>query len=457
MQIVEKRISVPREYRSDPVSHFASHVLSAVTAGETPIRLAVAESNPSSYVCSVGVVSGDECNLPIHDWQLFAFRRRALERCEKFTAVMIVPTGVGAEIGGHAGDATAAARVLASACDRVVVHPNIVNGSDINEMPENALYVEGSSLTRLLMGTVGLQPVRSNRVLAVIDDHPDRLFSDGAINSVSAARATLGLTCEVARLREPVSMSSQYDVTGRATGIVSNIDGLISLLADSRESYDAVALSSVISTPRELQTEYFSSDLVNPWGGVEALLSHAMSFLLDIPVAHAPMLEDREILDADLGIVDPRKAAEAISMAFLFSVLKGLHRSPKLVADTTILPQPGVVSAEDVSCIVVPGGCIGLPVLAACEQGIPVIAVRDNASLMKNELLDLPFPPGKLTTVDSYLEAAGVMACMKAGVSPDSVKRPLHATNEVRNLGSNELLTGDANERRSETSLGSGK
>ena len=80
---------------------------------------------------------------------------------------MLVPTGIGAAIGGHAGDATPVARLLASICDRLVTHPNVVNASDINELPENGLYVEGSVISRLLMGTAGLQPVRSNRVLGV--------------------------------------------------------------------------------------------------------------------------------------------------------------------------------------------------------------------------------------------------------------------------------------------------
>ncbi|MBW7990019.1 MAG: DUF3326 domain-containing protein [Planctomycetes bacterium] len=53
--------------------------------------------------------------------------------------VFIVPTGIGAEIGGHSGDATPAAKLIAAACDKLIVHPNVVNASDINEMSENML------------------------------------------------------------------------------------------------------------------------------------------------------------------------------------------------------------------------------------------------------------------------------------------------------------------------------
>ena len=81
--------------------------------------------------------------------------------------------------------------MIAEIVDTLVLHPNVVNASDINEMTEGSLYVEGSILSRLLQGTVGLQPVRSNRVLVVLGNHPDQHFLDAAVNSVSAARADL--------------------------------------------------------------------------------------------------------------------------------------------------------------------------------------------------------------------------------------------------------------------------
>ena len=66
--------------------------------------------------------------------------------------------------------------------------------------------------------------------------------------------------------------------------------------------------------------------------------------------------------------------------------------------------------------------------MAALEQGIPIIAVKENMNRMKNNLEDLPFSPGKLFIVENYLEAIGVMAAIKAGVSTDSVRRPMSET-----------------------------
>ena len=41
--------------------------------------------------------------------------------------VLIIPTGLGAEIGGHAGDGNAVAKLMASTCEHLITHPNVVN------------------------------------------------------------------------------------------------------------------------------------------------------------------------------------------------------------------------------------------------------------------------------------------------------------------------------------------
>ncbi|KKK55860.1 hypothetical protein LCGC14_3070320 [marine sediment metagenome] len=64
--------------------------------------------------------------------------------------IFIIPTGIGCEIGGHSGDANPSAKLVASVCDKLIIHPNVVNAADINEMTDNMLYVEGSILDRFL-------------------------------------------------------------------------------------------------------------------------------------------------------------------------------------------------------------------------------------------------------------------------------------------------------------------
>ena len=88
----------------------------------------------------------------------------------------------------------------------------------------------------------------------------------------------------------------------------------------------------------------------------------------------------------------------------------------------------GVLTAADVSCIVIPDGCLGLPTIAALEQGISVIAVRENKNLMKNDLSALPWKSGQLHIVENYWEAVGVMMALRGGLAPESVRRPLGAS-----------------------------
>lgn len=42
-----------------------------------------------------------------------------------YTAVMIVPTGTGATIGGFAGDSLPVARAMSSVVDCLITHPNV--------------------------------------------------------------------------------------------------------------------------------------------------------------------------------------------------------------------------------------------------------------------------------------------------------------------------------------------
>lgn len=435
MRVTERELVVPGPGDGALLAQLAASVGERLGDGEAPVRFAVPSSDPAAWSCEIGVVDGlgaeRRASLP----SPFATRHRAGEDSRAFTAVLVVPTGIGAEIGGHAGDAMPVAALLATACDTLVTHPNVLNASDVMELPANALYVEGSVLSRLLAGTVGLRPVRANRVLPVIDRHEITKYEDAAINSVSTARVSFGLDApEVVALDPRIRLRATYASSGRAVGVVDDLERLLDALDARRSTFDAVALSTQIEVPFSYHTEYYAArgDMVNPWGGVEAILTHTVSSLYDVPTAHAPMIESKAVEALSLGVVDPRMAAEAISMAFFVCVLKGLQRSPRLVRlDAGTPPPDDVISAEQVSVLVIPDGAIGLPTLAALEQGIPVIAVRENTNLLHNDLTRLPWRRGQLHVVDNYWEAVGVMAAMRSGIDPAIVRRPIADTREV--------------------------
>ena len=408
----------------------ADHTKRKLPAGEELVRLVVTESNQDFYNCEATTYrAGSDAHL-ISPGMALEFRRRRSENTGRFNVAMLIPTGIGAAIGGHAGDATPVAQLMASVCDNLVIHPNVVNASDINEMPANALYIEGSVLCRLIMGTVGIQPVRANQVLVLLHPHPDRVFTNLAMNAVNAARSSYGLNCpRVIEMDRPLVMSPDYTGSERAAGSVEGFENLCYLLDKYRGEYDAIAIASVISTPLHYYSDYFWSDgdMVNPWGGVESMLTHTISSMYDLPSAHAPMLESQAVLDIETGVVDPRMAAEVISVSFLQCVLKGLQRSPNIIRDPEAMRDPGVLTARDISCLVIPDGCLGLPTFAALEQGIPVIAVRENVNLMKNDLETLPWASGQLHIVDNYWEAVGVLSAIRVGIEPSAVRRPLRS------------------------------
>ena len=389
--------------------------------GEVPVRFAVSESRDCEWYCDIGIHAGG--SLPD---SIFRFQGRSSEDATAFNVVMIVPTGIGASVGGHAGDATPAATLLASVCDTLITHPNVLNASDIIQVPLNALYVEGSLIAQLMMGTVGLRRVKNNRLLVLVQDCDDQMFTNAAINSVNAARASYGLNATIAVLNPRFRMVSEYAPSGVAGGRIEGIEHIFNLLESKAGKYDAVAITSVIDLPQNLHENYYrlSGEVVNPWGGIEAMLTHAVSLRYGTPSAHAPMLESRAISQTDFGVVDPRMAAEVISLAFLQCVLRGLQKSPAVTSGSQPTSENEIRSAN-VSCLVIPDGCVGLPTLAALFNGIPVVAVRGNTNLMRNDLDSLPWQPNQLFRVENYLEAAGVVAALRAGVAPSSIVRPL--------------------------------
>ncbi|MBC7544409.1 MAG: DUF3326 domain-containing protein, partial [Candidatus Sericytochromatia bacterium] len=153
----------------------------------------------------------------------------------------------------------------------------------------------------------------------------------------------------------------------------------------------------------------------DPIGGLEAVLSRLLSQRLNVPCAHAPVEAEPWLPPA--GAVDARLAAETISPSYLPCVLLGLARSPQPVPPMT----PGAWQVRDVGAVVTAAGATGGPgVLAALAAGIPVIVVGENTTV---QTVTIAHPA--IRRVATYWEAIGVVACLRAGVDPDSVRRPL--------------------------------
>ncbi len=328
--------------------------------------------------------------------------------------VLIIPTGLGAKIGGDAGDGNPVAKLLAGCCDTLIIHPNVVNASDINEMPENTLYVEGSMLDRFLAGGIELQPVRTYNRILVVANPP---VTDETVNAVSAARATIGCHAEILELSEPLRMVARLEAT-HATGDVSGVASLVKDVSDAE--FDALAIHTPIEVSRDVALSYYRKGGINPWGGIEAKASKCIAAKLNKPVAHAPIetvtADDPELFLIFQGPVHPRIAAEAISNCYLHCVLKGLHRAPRIGRG---------LSRDDVDVLISPFQCWGSPHKACLHHGIPIIEVREN-------VIASPVPSTPQIVVDNYLEAAGLVMSLRAGVDPDTGRANFGETKCVR-------------------------
>src|SRR6188508_2333887 len=462
MKVTSQQLNVRQLLNGrSPITTLKDAADAAFGENATPVRVAVTGKTRSGHTCEIEAVEPKVYGSDDTEANVFEYRQRRLARADKFNAVMLIPTGVDCSIGGHAGDATPASRLLANVCDQLILHPNVVNASDVNEQTENSLYVEGSIICRLLMGSVGLRKVRQNRVLLVTENrHDSPKVVDQTINCAEGARATLGMDIsDVIVLEQELHMLTGVSDSGRVTGRVERLGHLLDILRERRGSYDAVALATRI-TPHidtvELHRAYFGEGGPNPWGGVEAILTHLVSSVLDVPAAHAPTMSSEAIRNESWGVVDPRKAAEVISTTYLFCVLKGLNKAPQVQTNPSGHYDPSVITAEDVSALVIPDGCVGLPTLAAVEQGIPVVAVRSNSNLMRNDLKSLPFRAGQLHYAANYYEAAGILSAMKAGVAPATIARPMQPI-RVESISAPVETNGHANGHTNGHTNGNGK
>ena len=336
----------------------------------------------------------------------------------------IIPTGVGCSIGGHAGDATPAAKLMASLVDKIILHPNVVNASDINEMPSNALYVEGSILDRFLEGAIELKEVCSNKVLVAVNP-PKKAET---INAVNAAKATIGLDVTIVELKTPLDMHGWITEQGIATGAATGVEELIVQVREL--DFDALAIASPIQIPEGVALSYFREigNKANPWGAIEAKVSRQVADALNKPVAHAPIECDDTKGDKELmeilyrEVVDIRKAAEVCSSCYIHCVLKGLHRAPRIGKG---------ISRDSLVALISPYGCVGRPHYACFSAGVPVISVLENTTLLKQR-------DDRIIYVANYLEAAGVVAALQSGVSLESVR--LRNKNEEQNKSRNLLV-----------------
>ena len=322
-----------------------------------------------------------------------------------YTVVLIIPTGIGAAIGGSAGDALPVARAIAQVADCLITHPNVLNGAQLYWPLPQALYVEGYGLDQFAAGAWGLQPVRQNRIGLLLDQGIEPDLRLRHLQVADAAQATLGLQLtDYVVTDTPLGVTLKTAASGATWGTIAHPD---SLLRAARKLIDQA--------------------------GAEAVISHLIVRELGIPCAHAPALLP---LPVDAA-VSPRSAAEELGYTFLPCVLVGLSRAPQFVPLTALTgngwptagPQTAPLLATQVNAVVIPATASGgSAVLALSQAGAKVIAVQANFTKMQVTPAALGI---SATLVNTYLEALGVLVCDRAGIAHSALQAHIQPLKEL--------------------------
>ncbi len=342
--------------------------------------------------------------------------------------IFIVPTGIGCEIGGFAGDALPAAKLLASASGCLITHPNVMNGGSLSEKDERIFYVEGYSLDRFARGEIGLKKVNQQKIGIIFDAGIENEILIRHLQAADACVATLGIEVESYIVtQEPLDIVISNELSGLSSGLIKNPDILINA-GNNLINSGITAIAIVTRLPDSINTEnlnrYREGKGIDIIAGVEAVISHLISKFLKVPCAHAPALMPIELKEN----LDPRAAGEEIGYTFLPSVLIGLSTAPNLI-DLPNLNAKITIYPDEIESIVIPYGALGGEAVLSCmERNLNVIAVQNKGVLdVTNQYFDYK----KFFQVENYFEAAGLLLALKSGINHKSIQRPLNSIKKI--------------------------
>lgn len=338
--------------------------------------------------------------------------------------VSLVPTGIGCSIGGYAADAAPATALLSCCCDYLITNPNAVNASDFIFLPGNVLYCEGYLIDQFSRGRVNLYQPYANK-LGLIVNTPTSAELEAVFNIMNTVRAVHGIDIE------------DYVITGESFGggcvknrsgsYVGNIErpDILFRACDQliERGVNAIAVTSNIKDlPLSEYADHFDGLHPNPIGGAEAVISHLICRKYRLPAAHAPLSNVKD-LNLRHRVVDARGAGEFASFSGLACVLIGLRRAPQVAGEGNFRVKD-ILDIHNVLAIVAPATALGgIPVLFAGKYGIPVIAVKENRTILQVDASALNLD--HVYEVNNYAEAAGVVMALKQGISIRSLYRPL--------------------------------
>lgn len=318
-----------------------------------------------------------------------------MEQNKRKIGAFIVPTGIGASIGGYAGDAGAYARKFAKFTN-LIVNPNVVNAGGFSAITDSMLYTEGYSLDLFFKGEINLLPSENNKIGIIYDKGIPQDVLNIHINTQNAVKTVYGIDIyDYEITEEDVGVEFFMTDGGISTGSVKNIETIgksCKKLLD--KGCEAIAIVCLFEEPEEDNPDYAQGEGADPVGGVEAIISHYISKYFKVPCAHSPAFRDYTIYP---DLINPKSASEYITPTFLPCILLGLAQAPKITTNKT-----AGINISDIDFLVMPYNSLGsTPVFESLNKNIPIYAVKENSTelgITKETL----FPESNIIEIDTY-------------------------------------------------------
>jgi len=394
-----------------PNEHILRHSINGVKDGVATIEMAIAEAN-----------------RPLSAEKYPTYEN---PKGSKKVIVHIVPTGVRASIGGYIADASPVTNLLASVADYCITNPNAVNAAVAIFMSPNVVYTEGYTLDNLFQNRVALIPFskKLNRIGLILDKGENcenvhrwcYLTADWCRFSGGINISNYVVTDEHVKSRSFQNESGA--ITGEIGKPLTLIRAMDRLLKNRANGIDAFVVGTQIAIPEGALDLYHAGKTPDPHGGLEAVISHMLSWRSGKMVAHGPLLYEEEVNDLfGRKLIDARASGEVIGApGYLGCVIQGLSKAPKIHFLNINTPErlnPDWLRLSDVAVVVAPWNSLGgLPMLIAAKRGIPIIAVKDNDTLLNVSRETLGFGDAVIE-VDTYLEAAALAKRIVEGGTP---------------------------------------
>ena len=298
--------------------------------------------------------------------------------CNKKLGIFIVPTGIGASIGGYAGDASFYARKF-SEYSNLIVNPNVVNAGGFSGINDNMLYVEGYSLDEFAKGNINLLPVeKQNKIGIIFDKGIPQDVLNVHINTFNAVKVVYGIDILGYEITdEPIGIEFILNDSGISDGSVNNPQTMLNAAKKLlQKGCNAIAIVGMFKDPESINEDYANGKGTDPVGGVEAILSHYISKELKVPCTHSPAFDDYQI---NPDLVNPKSASEYITPTFLPCILLGLSQAPHIVTPN----HHDSISINDIDFLVMPYNSLGSPaVFGALEHNVNVYSIKENITAL---------------------------------------------------------------------------